>query len=336
MSAPLILGCAGTALAAGEGAFFREADPWGFILFARNGDSPEGLRRLTGELREAVGREAPVLVDQEGGRVQRFRAPHFREHPPALDMMQAVTAAHGPEAALEAMELRSALIAAELAACGIDVNCAPLADLVEPETHPVLRNRLYGDEPAFVVAACRAALRGMAGQGVLGVLKHVPGYGRASLDGHLALSRLPQPLDELDARDFAPFRALADAAMAMTAHIVVEAIDPERPATTSPAVMRHIREAIGLDGLIMTDDISMEALDGPVAERGAAALAAGCDVVLHCNADMAEMAALAARVPAMTEDAARRAEAALAARRAPSPFDADAAAARLVSLGGLT
>ena len=335
MAAPLILGCAGPVLAPGEAAFFREADPWGFILFARNGDAPAGLRRLTAALREAVGRDAPVLVDQEGGRVQRFRAPHFREHPPALDMMRAVAAAHGDAAATEAMALRSALIAAELAACGIDVNCAPLADLVEPETHPVLRNRLYGDAPGAVVAACRAALGAMAARGVLGVVKHVPGYGRAALDGHLAPSRLSAPLAALERRDFAPFRALADAPMAMTAHVVVEALDPERPATTSPAVMAYVREAIGVSGLVMTDDVSMGALDGPVAARGAAALAAGCDVVLHCNGDAAEMTALAAAVPAMTPAAGGRAARALAARRAPEPFDAAAAAARLSALGGL-
>ena len=335
MAAPLIYGCAGTTLAPGEAAFFRGADPWGFILFARNGDDPDGLRRLTSALREAVGRDAPVLIDQEGGRVQRLRAPRFREHPPALDMMRAASAAHGPEAALEAMELRSALIAAELIACGIDVNCAPLADLLEPQTHPVLLNRLYGAEVGTVVAACRTALRGMARQGVLGVVKHVPGYGRAALDGHVALSRLAQPLVELEARDFAPFRALADAPMAMTAHVVVEALDPERPATTSPAVMTYVRAALGLTGLLMTDDVSMGALDGPVAQRGAAALAAGCDVVLHCDGDMAVMEALAAAVPSMTEAAAGRAARALAGRRAPEPFDAPAAAARLAALGGL-
>ncbi len=331
MAAPLILGCAGEELGRGEAAFFRAADPWGFILFARNGADPEGLRRLTAELRAAVGRPAPVLIDQEGGRVQRLRPPRFRAHMPALDMVRAV----GPARAVEAMELRSALIAAELIACGIDVNCAPLADLVEPATHPILLDRLYGDDPGTVAALCRAALRGMEAQGVLGVVKHVPGYGRATLDGHLALSRLTQPLAELEARDFAPFRALADASLAMTAHIVVEALDPERPATTSPAVMAHVRGALRMDGLMMTDDISMEALDGPVPARGLAALAAGCDVVLHCNGEMAEMAALAEALPPMTAEAARRATRALARRRAPGPFDAAEAARRLTSLGGL-
>lgn len=335
MAAPLILGCAGGALDAREAGFFREADPWGFILFVRNGDHPEGLSRLTGDLRAAVGREAPVLVDQEGGRVQRLRAPRFREHMAALDMMGAVAAAHGEAAAIEAMELRFALIAAELIACGIDVNCAPLADLVEPGTHPVLRNRLYGSDPARVVAACRAALRGMAGQGVLGVVKHVPGYGRAALDGHLALSRLTQPLEALEARDFAPFRGLADVPMAMTAHIVVEALDPGRPATTSPIVMAYVRRALGMNGLVMTDDISMQALDGPIEARAAAAWAAGCDIVLHCNADPGEMAGLAAAAPPMTGAAAARADRALAGRHPPAPFDPGEAAARLAALGGL-
>lgn len=331
MAAPLILGCAGAVLAPEEAAFFCESDPWGFILFARNGDEPDALRRLTGDLRDVVGREAPVLIDQEGGRVQRLRPPRFRAHLPALDMVRAV----GPDRAEEAMALRSALIAAELRACGIDVNCAPLADLVESQTHPILLNRLYGDDPVTVVRLCRAALAGMAGQGVLGVVKHVPGYGRADHDGHHAVSRLSQPLEALEVRDFAPFRALSDAPMAMTAHVVIEPLDAHRPATTSPAVIAHVRNELGMDGLLMTDDISMGALEGPVAERGAAALGAGCDVVLHCDGDIGAMTALAAAVPPMTPAGEARAERALAGRRPPEPFDAEDAAARLGAMGGL-
>lgn len=311
----VIFGPSGPRLGAGERDFFREADPWGFILFARNVEDPAQLARLTADLRAAVGRDAPVLIDQEGGRVQRLRPPHWREYLPALDQM---ALAADP---IRAQWLRNRLIAAELRAVGIDVNCAPLADLVEAETHPVLRNRLYGGDVATVVAAARAAAEGLLAGGVLPVLKHMPGYGRAEVDSHLHLPRTAAPLAELEARDFAPFRALADLPLGMTAHIVVAAIDPDRPATTSPAVIAHLRQGIGFDGLLMTDDLSMQALSGTLPERVAASLAAGVDVVLHCNGDAAEMAAVAAAAGPMTPAAARRAAAALAMRQAPENHD---------------
>ena len=321
-------GPAGPRLLPVERAFFREADPWAFILFGRNCLSPGQLRRLTDELRDAVGRDAPVMIDQEGGRVQRMGPPSWDAYMPALDQMRAAG-----DRWEEAMILRSRLIADELRTSGVEVNCTPLADLVEPQTHPVLLNRLYGATPERVVAAARAVVEGQLMQGVLPVLKHVPGYGRASLDGHLALSRLTQPLAELEARDFLPFRELADLRMAMTAHIVVEAIDPDRPATTSPDVIRYVRREMGVDGLLMTDDVSMDALSGTVAERSEASLAAGCDLVLHCNATMREMEAVAALGP-MTPEAARRADRALAERRTPEPFDRREAKARLAMLLG--
>ena len=328
MPGAFAFGCVGPRLLPVERRFFREADPWGFILFGRNCLSPDQLRALTDELREAVGRDAPILIDQEGGRVQRMAPPSWDRYLPALDQMRAAG-----DRWEEAMVLRSRLIADELNAAGIDVNCTPLADLVEPRTHPVLLNRLYGDEPDRVVAAARAVVEGQLIQGVLPVLKHVPGYGRAAPDPHLGLARLDQPLAELEARDFAPFRALADLRMAMTAHIVVEALDPDRPATTSPAAVRYIREEMGLDGLLMTDDISMGALSGTVAERGVASLAAGCDLVLHCNATLREMEDVAA-LGQMTPEAARRADRALEERRAPEPFDRREAKARLARLLG--
>ena len=328
MPGAFVFGCVGPRLLAVERRFFREADPWGFILFGRNCLTPDQLRALTSELRETVGRDAPILIDQEGGRVQRMGPPSWDRYLPALDQMGAAG-----ERWEEAMVLRSRLIADELQAAGIDVNCTPLADLVEPQTHPVLLNRLYGDAPDRVVAAARAVVDGQAMQGVLPVLKHVPGYGRAAPDPHLGLARMDQPLADLEARDFAPFRALADLRIAMTAHIVVEALDPNRPATTSPEAIRYIREKMGLEGLLMTDDISMGALSGTVAERGAASLAAGCDLVLHCNGTMREMEAVAT-LGAMTPDAARRADHALAERRAPEPFDRGAAKARLGELLG--
>lgn len=303
-----IFGVEGTALSGAERAFLRDADPWGFILFARNVADPDQLRALTASLRDAVGRDAPILVDQEGGRVQRLRAPHWREYLPALDQM---TRARDP---MRAQWLRNRLIAAELHAVGIDVNCAPLADLVEVGTHPVLRNRLYGSDVETVVAAARAAADGLLAGGVLPVLKHVPGYGRAQVDSHLSLPRIDAPLDELRARDFAPFRALADLPMAMTAHIVMTALDPARPATISPIVMDEIRREIGYDGLMMTDDLSMEALSGTMAARAAASIAAGCDVVLHCNGRLDEMQEIATTIPLLSGKALARTEAALAWR----------------------
>lgn len=324
----VIFGCAGTVLDARERDFLREADPWGFILFARNVETPAQIRQLTADLRAAVGREAPVLIDQEGGRVQRMRAPHWREFLPALDQMMR---ARDP---IRAQWLRYRLIADDLRAVGIDVNCAPLADLVEPGTHPVLLNRLYGSEVGAVTAAARACAEGLVAGGVLPVVKHLPGYGRAVVDSHLALPRNDRPLADLRARDFAPFRQLNDIAMGMTAHIVFEAIDPKRPATTSPAVMEEIRTEIGFAGLIMTDDLNMQALSGTLAERARDALAAGCDLILQCNGQEADMAEVAAAVPELGGKAAARAAAALAGRRAPESADTAALAAELSGLIG--
>lgn len=322
----LILAPAGQALTPDEAGFFRRADPWGFILFGRNVADPDQLRALTASLRDAVGRQAPILIDQEGGRVQRMRSPHWREFLPALDQM---ARARDP---IRAQWLRNRLIAADLAGVGIDVNCAPLADLVEQGTHPVLLNRLYGGDVAVVVAAARAAADGLLAGGVVPVVKHIPGYGRAQVDSHLDLPRVTASLADLDARDFAPFRALADLPMGMTAHIVIEALDPNAPATTSAIAMAAIRDRIGFGGLVMTDDIGMQALSGRVASRAAAAIAAGCDIALHCNGDLAQMRAIADAVGPMAAASAARADAALGWRRGPQPADPRALAAELGSL----
>jgi beta-N-acetylhexosaminidase len=329
MARAVIFGCEGVELGPDERRFLAAADPWGFILFARNVEGPAQLRRLTAELREAVGREAAILIDQEGGRVARLRGPDWREWVPALEECERL-----PEPGLRAraMHLRYRLIAAELKAVGIDVDCAPVLDLVRPETHPVLRNRCYGAEPVEVAAIGRAVADGLLAGGVLPVMKHMPGQGRAGLDSHLALPRVEAPAAAL-AADFAPFRALADLPMAMTAHVVYAGLDPEAPATQSAPVIRLIREEIGFGGLLMTDDLSMQALEGEIGERAARALAAGCDMVLHCDGDVDEMAAVAEAAPRLEGASRARAEAALALRR-PGEADASALAAELAAIGG--
>ncbi len=324
----MIFGCEGLTLTPAEYRFFASAQPWGFILFARNIEDRAQLKRLTNDLRGAVGWNAPILIDQEGGRVQRMRAPEWREYLPALDQMERA----GADAA-RAMYLRNRLIAEELYDVGIDVNCAPLADVIWPESHPVLRNRCYGSDVDTVVAMCRETVRGFLDGGVLPVLKHVPGYGRAVVDGHKDLPTVDVPLAELEALDFAPFKQLNDIKMGMTAHIVFPVID-DLPATTSPKAMRMIRNEIGFDGLIMTDDISMEALSGTVAERSAASLAAGCDLVLHCNGEMPDMEAVADVCGRMGAKAQSRAKAALKQRKTPMEIDIPEVIAELERLIG--
>lgn len=321
--APLVLGCAGPALSAAERAFFREAEPWGFILFRRNAETPAQLARLVADLREAAGRAAPVLIDQEGGRVARLRPPIWRGFPPA----RAETEGRSLEAAAAALELRYRLIAADLAAAGIDVNCAPLLDVAAEGLTDAIGDRALGSDPETVAFLGHAVRRGLAAGGVLPVVKHLPGYGRAAVDPHEALPVVRAPRAALEA-DFAPFRAHADAPMGMTAHLLIEALDPDLPATFSPACLRAIREEIGFAGLLMTDDISMGALSGTVAERTAAALSAGCDIVLHCNGDAAEMAAAAGACGRLSGAARARAEAVDALPRRAEPADLAALEAR--------
>lgn len=324
-SGSYIFGCEGTYLTPQERRFFASTQPWGFILFARNVQTPDQLRTLTSDLRDAVGWRAPILIDQEGGRVQRMRAPHWREYLPALDQMEL---ARDTE---RAMYLRNFLIAQELFEVGIDVNCAPVADIVFDQTHPVLRNRCYGADVETVIQMCRAAAEGMMDAGVLPVLKHIPGYGRAVVDGHKELPHVDVSRAELDAVDFAPFKALSDLPMGMTAHIVFPCID-DQPATTSAKAMEMIRRDIGFANLIMTDDISMEALSGTVAQRARASLDAGCDIVLHCNGEMAEMQAVAEICGLQTDEIGARAAGALAARKAPQAIDIRALEAEFASL----
>jgi beta-N-acetylhexosaminidase len=321
-----ILDAAGLRLSGDEKSLFRDADPFGFILFARNLDTPDQIRALCGDMREAVGREAVILIDQEGGRVQRLRPPLARDWLPPLDFV-----ARAGAGAERAMFLRHRLIADELRRLGIDGNCAPLADLAGDQTHEFLKNRCYGSDPATVTRLARAAADGLLAGGVLPVLKHIPGHGRAGLDSHLDLPRVAASLADLDAGDFAPFRALNDLPMAMTAHVVYDAIAPE-PATLSRAALDVIRKRIGFGGLVMTDDISMRALSGDPAALTRASLDAGCDVVLLCNAALDVRAAVAGAAGRMTPQAQARAEAALACRRPPLPLDIAAAEADLSRL----
>ena len=324
-----ILDADGLTLSRDEKAFFRDADPFGFILFARNIDTPDQVYGLCSEFRDAVGRDAPITIDQEGGRVQRLRGPTWTEWLPPLEFFQAA----GDDAE-RAMYLRYRHIAHELHALTIDSNCAPMVDLIVKETHEFLRNRCYGSSPGDIAALGRAAADGMLNGGVLPVLKHIPGHGRTDLDSHFDLPRVDVSLDTLRETDFAPFRALNDLPMGMTAHVVYEAVD-EVPATLSPDTMALVREDIGFDGLIMTDDIGMKALSGTPAQNAVGALAAGCDVILHCNAPLSDRIASANAAGQMTDAAQTRAEAALAARRTPDEIDiADLNAELEALLGG--
>ncbi|SFT75929.1 beta-N-acetylhexosaminidase [Sedimentitalea nanhaiensis] len=325
-----ILDAEGLRLTPDEAALFRDVDPFGFILFARNLDTPDQIRALCGDLREAVGREAPITIDQEGGRVQRLRPPLARDWLPPLEHV-----AQAGADAEQAMYLRYRLIAHELRTLGIDSNCAPMVDVAGTETHPFLKNRCYGTDPDRVAVLGRAVAQGMLDGGVLPVVKHIPGHGRATADSHFDLPHVASDITTLDTGDFAPFRALNDLPMGMTAHLVYDAIDPD-PATVSATMMRLIRERIGFGGLIMTDDISMKALTGSLGDLSRAALAAGCDVILHCNGTLAERAEVAGAAGVMTPAAQVRAEAALAARRAPDDLDISACEADLSRLMGGT
>jgi len=332
-----LYGLEGETLKADEKAFFRDADPWGFILFARNVDTPKQVRALTDCLRDCVGRDAPVFIDQEGGRVQRLRPPFWRAAPPARPFGALYD--REPELALEAVRLNHQLLGAELIALGIDVDFAPCADLSIPGAHDVIGDRAFHTEPGPIAAMSTVALEGLLDQGVLGVIKHLPGHGRAMADSHLELPVVDVDAETLFTRDFAAFKAIEGALMAMTAHVVYSAIDPEHTATQSRDVIETvIRGEIGFDGLLMTDDLSMQALDGSLQERGERALAAGCELLMHCNGKMNEMVQVAHAAPTLDGQAAERADVTLAARYAPHSFDAEAGLERLKALfdeGGL-
>lgn len=318
----------GPVLSPRERAFFADAQPWGFILFARNIETKPQLRALCADLRDAVGWHAPILIDQEGGRVQRMRGPDWREFPPALDQA---------EQGARAFWLRGRLIAADLHEVGIDVNCAPLADVARADTHAVLKNRLYGYGVDRVVENANAMADGMAAGGVLPVLKHLPGYGLGTVDSHEDLPKVKASRAELDAVDFAAFRRLCKGRahrfpMGMTAHVVMEAIEDGLPATLSARLIELIRTEIGFSGLLISDDISMGALTGALSARVQGMQAAGCDLALHCNGEMGDMVEIMGTVSSLSGQALARADAALALRRDPDPLDIRAAEAEFNEL----
>jgi beta-N-acetylhexosaminidase len=319
----LIVGVRGHALTPEEIAFLREVEPWGLILFRRNVRDAAQLSDLTRHFRETVGRaDAPVLIDQEGGRVQRMGPPLWPAYPRAaiFGRLMAADRARG----LAMARLAARLMAHDLAAVGIDVDCLPVLDVPVPGAHDVIGDRAYSHDPAEVAALGRAVAEGLMAGGVLPVMKHMPGHGRAGADSHLALPVVDASLEALDAHDFAPFRALADLPMGMSAHVVYRAVDPDRPGTVSPAVIGGVvRGRIGFDGLLMTDDLSMRALSGSFAGRAAAAIAAGCDIVLHCNGEIGEMRETASGVPELAGRALARARAALARKAVPARIDVE-------------
>ena len=327
-----ITGVSGLELTAEERAFLRAERPWGFILFKRNIETPAQIAELVEELRGTTGDlDAPVLIDQEGGRVQRLGPPHWPVYPPG-----AVFGAlydREPELGLRAAWLSSRLIAADLVDLGITVDCLPLADLPVEGADAVIGNRAYGTTPAKVAAIARAVTNGLSDGGILPVLKHIPGHGRATADSHHKLPIVDTSKNDLETSDFEAFRPLADLAMAMTAHVVFNALDATQPATTSATIINQvIRGSIGFQGMLMSDDVSMNALAGSIAERTRAIVDAGCDVVLHCNGKLDEMRAVAAETPLLKGKADERARAAIAARRQPQPFDRVAGRAELDQL----
>ncbi|WP_125256665.1 beta-N-acetylhexosaminidase [Brevundimonas fluminis] len=330
MSTAMILGCAGPELGREEAAFFADADPWGFILFRRNVESPDQVRRLTDALRAAVGREAPILIDQEGGRVQRMGPPHWQKYPPGEAYLKAT---NDPLAARELARLGARLMAHDLKAVGVNVDCVPVLDVPVPGAHDIIGDRAYGRDPATVAQLGRAAAEGLLAGGVLPVVKHMPGHGRAFADSHKELPTVHADFDALDAWDFAPFKALSDMPIAMSAHVVFTAIDPKRPATTSKKAVKLMREHLGFQGLLLSDDLVMNALSGTLTERAEAALKAGCDAVVHWNGDMSEMKQVAAGVGKLQGKSARRASAALARIvHTPEPLDEREARSRFAAL----
>lgn len=306
MPQAILFGCAGPVLAAEERSFFRDADPLGFILFRRNCETPDQLKALVADLRDAVGRSAPVMIDQEGGRVARLRPPHWPTFPAAGRF--GALAALDMAAAEEAVRANATAIALTTGAAGIDIVAAPVLDLDVPGAdRTVVGDRSFSGDPVVVARLGRAMAEGLLDGGALPVIKHLPGHGRSRVDSHVSLPVVDADLATLERTDFAPFRDLADLPWGMTGHLVFTALDPDHPVTQSPTAIRDaVRGRIGFDGVLCSDDLSMGALAGPLPQRAERALAAGCDLALHCNGDLAEMRAIAAAVPAIGPETAAR------------------------------
>lgn len=327
--AAVVFGCAGTELSAKERDLYRAADPVGFILFARNIDTPDQVRRLTADLRDSVDRsDALVMIDQEGGRVQRLRPPHWTDYP-AMGKIGARAVAD-PDGAAECVRLVYRLIADDLTALGIDVDCAPVLDLPAPDGHEIIGNRAFSDDPDTIARLGQACCDGLTAGGVMPVIKHLPGHGRATADSHLELPHVGTERAVLEQTDFAPFRALRHAPAGMTAHIVYDDLDPDGPASASSEVVAGIiRKLIGFDGLLFSDDVCMKALKGPLAARVASVLDAGCDVALHCDGDFDDMVAIAEACPRMRPESLDRLNAARPAAADSQSIDRDAAKRRI-------
>ncbi len=325
-----VSGCAGLSLTPEERRLFESSAPWGLILFKRNISEASQIKDLISDFRAAVGRsDAPVLIDQEGGRVQRLGPPHWRRYPAAQRYLEA--ARGNVDEARSLAQLGGRLMAHDLAALGITIDCAPVLDLAFEGRTDAIGDRTFARDPEVVAILGRAFAEGLMGGGVLPAIKHLPGHGRATIDSHKALPRVDVPLAELMTTDFDPFRRLADLPIAMTAHILFPAIDPDAPATQSPKVVRDIiRGEIGFDGLLLSDDLSMDALQGDFQTRTAAIFAAGCDIALHCNGSLAEVEAVAAASPILSGRALERTQQALSMlKKRPEPFDPVDAGAKL-------
>jgi beta-N-acetylhexosaminidase len=327
-----VSGCTGTELDDEEKAFFAAEQPLGLILFKRNCETPAQVRALVESFAAAVGRaDAPILIDQEGGRVRRLRPPHWPDYP-AAGVIGALDA-RSPEAGDRAAWLQGRLMADDLRAVGITIDCAPVLDAIIPGASEAIGDRSFGGDPGRVTRLGRAMAEGFIAGGVVPVVKHIPGQGRALVDSHYALPVVDTDLATLESADFLPFRALSWLPAAMTSHTVFTAIDAERPATTSAALIRGIiRERIGFDGVLFSDDVSMNALAGDHRERGRAIFEAGCDIVLHCSGRMEDMLAIADVAPPLAGRAAERVHAMMASVGAPAPLDRPAARAEFDAL----
>jgi beta-N-acetylhexosaminidase len=334
MSRAFICGCRSPRLTPQERDFFRASDPFGLILFKRNVETPAQVQALIADFRDTVGRDAAVLVDQEGGRVQRLGPPHWRAYPAAARL----GACDLPLAEREGLVRRAAsLLGQDLRRLGFTFDCAPVLDVPVAGAHDVIGDRAYARDPEAVARLGRAAALGLADAGILPIMKHIPGHGRAGVDSHLQLPHVEAPLEVLLANDFYPFKANADLPAAMSAHVVYRALDPERPGTLSPAVISYIRETIGFAGLLFSDDLSMQALRGTLRARAEATFSAGIDLALHCNGDLIEAEAVAEAAPVLAGEALRRADRAASWRVPPAasfdPVEAWAEIEALLAIG---